>query len=785
MRLSRRGLLAGTAACGGLLVAWMLAPRVYDAPLAPGAGETAFGAWLKIGSDGVITVAVPELEMGQGVTTILPQIVAMELGADWRQIAIEPAPVSGAYANLPLAARWAPLWRPVVVGSLAESAIESLADEPDDLLLRRWAQASSFMVTAEGTSLPAYERACREAGAAARAMLQMAAAQQWDVAWEECEASAGFVTHEGKRLSFGELAARAARFYPPDPPPLRPAPPADPSPATLSSAGFKERAIAFPRLDLPAKVDGSYLFAGDVRLLGMAHVAIRHGPRAQAELTGFNHEAARDQAGLIGVVRGKRFLAAAAENWWAAEQALDKMAPRFAVTDLVESERIAAELDAALLSGPQHRVAARGIYEQGEEVSDRYDLSLRYDVAPAVHATLETASATARLTDGRLELWIASQAPERARAAAAKAIGLSTADVVLYPMPAGGSFDRRLEHDHAIEAALIAREIGRDHGRPVQLTWSRWQEQLSLHPRPPAAAALGVRLGPDGRIAALRARIACPPAAREFGRRLFANATPWAAIAASAGEADPLALAGALPPYGIPHIAVDHVPVRIALPAGRMRANADGITAFMVESLIDEIAVRGGEEPLSYRIAMLGDDPRLVECLQRAARLAQWDGGGAGGATGGAAQGLACHRMGHQPGEPGSGGRIAVIAEISRGEGGMRATRLVAAVDIGRLVNRDIAMQQIEGGLIYGLGLALGAATGYERGLPTRRRLSQLSLPTLADCPEILVELIESDAPPFDPGEIGVPAVAPALANAVHAATGLRLRRLPLFGDLA
>ena len=749
-------MLAGAAAGGGLLLAWTLMPRTYGAPLDPGQGETAFDAWLRIGRDGVVTVAVPQLEMGQGVTTILPQIVAMELGADWRQVAVEPAPISGAYANFPLAARWAPLWRP------AGGILPGLTDEPDDLLLRRWAEANRFTATAEGTSLAAYEQACCEAGASARALLQMAAAERWDVPWEECEAAEGFVIHEQRRARFADLAEEAAGFDPPSPPPLRPEPPAAPARA------IEDEGIAYPRLDLPAKVDGSYLFAGDVRLPDMVFAAIRRGPKPQAELTGHDLAASSEQRGLLGVVRGKRFLAALGETWWAAEQALERMAPRYAVTGIVESSEIEAALDEGLLRGSAERVEERGT---GDAEVDRFPLVRRYDFAPAVHATIETASATARLAGGRLELWIASQAPEQARQAAAKAIGLSASDVVLYPMPAGGSFDRRLEHDHAIEAALIARQAAETLGRPVQLTWSRWQEQLALHPRMPAAAALGARLAADGRIDAFRARIACPPSAREFGRRLFAGRTPWAAIDEVAGEADPLAVEGAMPPYAIPNVAIGHVPVRLTLPSGRMRANAHGLTCFMVESFIDEIAHERGEEPLSWRIAMLGEDLRLAQCLQRAARLAGWGGGARG-----SGEGLACHRMG----EAQDGGRIAVVANATRGEGGMRIRRLVASVDIGRVINRDIALQQIEGGLVFGLGLALGSATEYAQGLPTNRRLAQLNLPTLADCPEIVVDLVSSNAPPFDPGEIGVPAVAPAIANALYAATGLRLRRLPL-----
>ncbi|BBC71920.1 xanthine dehydrogenase [Altererythrobacter sp. B11] len=757
MRVSRRAVMAGAAAGGGLFAAWWLMPRSYPAPLTPEEGEAAFGAWLKIDPAGVVTVAVPELEMGQGVTTLLPQIVAMELGADWRQVAVAPAPVSAAYANYPLAAKWAPLWQP---------AIPPLEDSPDDLLLRRWAERNRFMATADGMSLPAYELPCREAAAAARAMLCMAAADEWGVAWEECDTQAGFVTHGDQRLSFAALAQAAGGYTPPDPPPLRTEPPADPSRALPGDADLRE--LPFPRLDLPAKVDGSMLFAGDIRLPDMAFAAIRHGPVDHSELTGFDRAAAAGHRGLLGVVRGKRWLAAVGETWWAAERALDAMAPLFRVHALADSTKIEEALDAAVRRGTPQRVALRG---DGDAGMERPDFALRYDVMPAAHGTIETASCTARLSGGRLELWLAAQAPERARAAAAAALGMAVEDVVLYPMPAGGSFDARLEHDHAIEAALIAREAG----RPVQLIWSRWQEQLMERPRPPVSAVLSAKLGPEGRIQTFRARLAVPPAAREFGRRQFGNLTSWAAMEAVEGEADPMALEGMMPPYAIANVAVDHVPVRLPLPSGRLRANAHGYTCFMVESFIDEVALRAGQEPLSYRIGLLGEDLRLAQCLQRAARLGEWGGGEAG-----SGQGIACHRMGARPDESGGSGRIALIATAAAGEGGVRVRRLSAAVDIGRVINRDIALQQIEGGLLFGVGLALGSAMEYEKGLPRQARLSALDLPTLADSPEIRVELIESDAEPFDPGEIGVAPVAPAIANALFSATGLRLRRLPL-----
>jgi isoquinoline 1-oxidoreductase beta subunit len=751
MQLTRRGLLAGAAVGGGLLVAWTLWPRSYDPPLAPGRGEWAFGAWLKIARDGVVTVAVPQLEMGQGVTTLLPQVIAVELGADWRQIAVEPAPVSGAYANVPLAAKWAPLWMPLAPG---------LADDPGDSLARRLAEEADFVATAEGTSLAAFEQPCRLAAATARSMLMQAAADRWDVGWEECDTAEGFVVHSGKRLSFGELAEVAAEYEALDPPPLRPEPASErPLP------GESEGEMRFSRLDLPAKVDGSFLFAGDVRLPGLLYAAIRHGPVGDAALLSFDEHAA-GRRGLARVVKAKRWIAALGETWWTAEQALEAMDPRFRIRGPVDTAAIEQALDEALREGEATRIATRG---DGDSGLGEPDLTLRYEIAPATHATLETASATARLADGRLELWLASQAPERARAAAAKAAGIGEDEVVLYPLAAGGSFDRRLEHDHAIEAAILAREAS---PRPVQLIWSRWQEALAGRPRQPLAALVSGWTDEGSTVEGLRLRVAMPAAAKEFGRRLFANKTAGAAIAATADEADTLAFDGALPAYAIPAIAVDHVPARTGLPAGRMRGNSHAWLAFLVESFVDEVAARAGREPLSYRIEMLGQDARLAECLQRAARLAQWDGGAQQ-----SGQGIACWRI---PGEDRGGGRIACVATARAGEGGVRVGKLAAAVDIGRIVNLDIARQQIEGGLIFGMSLALGSALTFEHGLPVGGRLTALNLPVLADCPEIAVDFIESSAPPFDPGELGVAVAAPAIANALHSATGLRLRRLPL-----
>jgi len=750
MEVTRRGILIGALAGGGLAVGYLLRPRSFPLPLEPVMGEIAFDAWITIAGDGVITVSVPQIEMGQGITTLLPQIVAVELGADWRQIAVEPAPPNANYANLPLAARWADLWMPL---------LPSLADDPGSPITRRWAQDNRFTATADGMSLAAYELPAREAAATVRAMLSKAAAARWDVSWEQCTTSNGFVVYGKQRASFAELAEEAVAFNPPDPPPLRPGA-AGEAPQDFP-VGMRPR---FPRLDLPSKVDGSHLFAGDVRLPGMVFAAIRHGPVGQSQLDSYDGDAALGMRGLLSVVKGEDWLAAVAKSWWTAEQALDQMRPLFKSSGLADSAGIEEALDKALRFGAAERLHEVG--DPDEILESKFDLARRYDVGPALHGSIETASAAARLSNGRLELWVAAQAPEAARQAAADALGMKVRDVVLYPVPAGGSFDRRLEHGHAVEAAIIARETG----KPVSLVWSRRQEQLAGWPRSPVAAVLGARTGRRGDLVGWRARLAMPPNAKEFGRRLFGGESPWEAMRSSAGEADALAMEGAIPPYDVPNLAVEQVPTEIGLPAGRLRGNAHSYTAFFNESFIDELAHQAQREPLSYRIAMLGHDLRLAECLQRVAAMADWGGGGEN-----SGQGLACHVIG--------GGRIAAIATARRGESGVRVDKISAIADIGRIVNIDIARQQVEGGLIFGLGLAVGSGTNYENGYSASRTLGDLGLPLLADCPDIEVDFVESEAEPSDPGELGVAVAAPAIANALFSATGLRFRRLPLFSE--
>ena len=743
--LSRRQLLIGGGVGAGLLVAWSLWPRKYLPNLRAAKGEHLFGPWLKIAEDGKVIIGIPQSESGQGVYTALAQIVAGELGADWRSVAVQPVSASPLFTNELLAREWAPAFLPESlitqnVGAVANSIIGELATR------------DSFVITGGSSSIRQFEKPCREAGAVARALLCQAAAARWDTDWENCETAKGFVVFGKKRLAFAELVADAAELTPPDPIPLRPSP--------KNHLSGRDA----PRLDLSAKVDGSASFAGDIRLPDMLYASIRGGPIGDTTLKSANVKAATKMRGIVNVVRTDHWIAAVATNWWAANKALDAMAPVFTTKgQLADSGQIAQALSDAITKGPGTRLVKAGDVEASlaKEAGTRV-FKADYSVAAAVHAPIETRSATASYNGGRLQIWIASQAPADVGVAAAKAIGIDPNDVVVYPVFAGGSFDRNFDNLIAAQIAVIAEEVE----RPVQLVWSRPEDFMRDHVRSPALGRMTGAIDRDGQVAGLAVRVAAASTMRELANRLGGDSIDDARENAG-GEFDVFAIEGAVPPYAIPNMTIDHFPVKLPVPTGPWRSMAHSHNCFFVECFIDELAQKAGVEPLSYRMQMLVGQTRLARCLTGVATMAGWDGG-----LSGSSKGLACHSM--------RGSHIAIIASARTAETGVRVDRISAMVDCGRLINPDLARQQIEGGIVFGLAQALGAATDFESGLPTARRLRDIDLPRLADVPEITVELARNDEAPGGASELGVPAVAPAIANALFSAAGIRLRELPL-----
>jgi isoquinoline 1-oxidoreductase beta subunit len=733
--INRRNLLVFGGLGVGLIVAWAGWPRGYRPNLATAPGETAFGAYLKIGRDGQVIVAVPQAEHGQGVYTALAQIVADELGADWRTVGVEAAPISPLYAN--------PAGAAYLFGAGYPHVAPAIRDE-------HWRRAA-MMVTAGSTSIRRFEEPARQAGAAARVLLCQAAAARWDADWRNCETADGFVVMDKRRLRFAELAEAAASGTVPDELPLR-----------IGDEG-RLTGRSVQRLDVPAKVDGSANFAADIRLPDMVFASIRQGPRASSRLLSTDKAAANRVRGVVAVVETEHWAAAVANNWWAANQGLVALAPRFSSAGaLPDDASIARALDTAL-RGEGRRAAALG--DVAAVFAGARLVEADYAVAASVHGAVETPAATAQWQNERLELWLATQAPALAQAAAARAIGISTAQVTVHPMLIGGSFGAALEVAVAAQAAVLAVRLR----RPVQLTWSRGETALHDPVRAPAKARMTARLAANGTILGWQARIAVAATGSELAARLLPDDRLRALAAIlPGGAADGYALSGALPPYRIPALAIDHHPAEIGVPAGHLRGGADGYNAFFTECFMDELAHAAGSEPVSYRIGMLGGDVRLARCLSTAASLGGWDGG-----VPGSGQGIACHSM--------AGSSIAVLAEVHVDAGGCaRVDRLVAAADVGRAINPDIVRQLIEGGLIFGAACATGATTGYRAGLATTRLYGDLDLPIAATAPEVTVELIQSGADPGGVSDLGVPAVAPAIANALRAATGVRRRTLPL-----
>jgi isoquinoline 1-oxidoreductase beta subunit len=695
--VSRRTLLVGGGAGVGLIVAFLAWPKREGSPLRAGARERVFGPFLRIATDGKVTLAVPQVETGQGIWTGLAQIAADELGAAWENMAVEPAPQGAAYANGLIALEY-------------------------DVTTR---------ITAQSSSIRAFEQPLREAAAVARAMLCEVAADRWGVRAAECDAEGGFIIHEGKRLAFGDVSADAAGLKPPDRPQLRP-----------QGAG-KLAGEALPRLDLPAKSDGGLRFASDVRLPKMIFASVRMPPPG-GRLTGFSREGAKRQQGLIDLVVRDDWLAALGETWWAADRALVRTRPRFTGKDVSD---IGPQLADLLEAGDSERIFEQGDYF--EAIEGRTPLAATYAVAPTPHHSLEPPSAVARFIGDRLEVWAATQIPDLARAAAAQAGNVEIGDVTIYPMPigdgSGGTFD--------LNVISIAVELAKHANRPVSLALSPAVAQNQDAARPPTLARLAALPAPDGTIAAWRARIA-------------GMAGLEASLARAQGKDVPVFRPDAAPPYGIAAIRIDAIDARLPIRTGYMRGGNEAMIAFATESFIDEIARAQGAEPLAYRMGMLGGSPRLAQAIMTAAAIGGWDGGGAGSNLG-----LAC--TSHY------GSHIGLLAEATVGaDQSIKVSRLVAAVDAGRIVNAGLVRQQIEGGLLAALAASTILAPEYVGGMP-RATAMRSGYERLRDVPNIEVELIQSDEAPGGVSGLGMAVLAPAVANAIAAGTGKRLRNLP------
>lgn len=645
--------------------------------------------FLAIDEDGATTIWLTRSEMGQGVFTALPMIVAEELDADWSTVRVEQAPANRNYGNQ---------------ATVASTSVSDLWEE------------------------------LREAGAIARSMLVNAAAASWEVDCEECSTDGGWVLHtpSGRRASYGTLAPLAATLdVPTDAPRKR-----------REDQRLLGRPI--PRLDTPPKTDGSATYGLDIRLPGMRFAAIARPPALGAQLRGFDAAAALAIEGVHGAIAIESGVAVIAESTWLAFRGRDALEVRWSVgarsfsTDALFERMRASEGGAEARKDGDVEAALRGAART---------LEATYEVPYLAHACMEPINCTARIAEGRCEIWAPTQHPQRAQEAAAALTGFALADCHVRVPFLGGGFGRRAEVIEVREAVALAMHTS---PRPVQVVWSREDDIRHDFYRPPALHAFTVGLDAAGAPLVWRDRIVSP-----------------SMEGAAEGEIDGLAVDGARElPYAIEHVEVLYRAVDAPLPMGIWRSVGHSANAFAVESMIDECAAAAGVDPLRFRMQRLEGVARAV--LDRAEAMARWD----EGAPPGRGRGVAVHTC--------FGSTCAQIAEVSVEDGRVRVHRVWAAVECGQVVNPNTIAAQIEGGIVFGLSAALHGEITVERGAVVQRNFHDYPALRIDEMPEVEVSILDSERAPGGVGELGVPMIAPAVTNAIFAATGIRARRLPI-----
>jgi isoquinoline 1-oxidoreductase subunit beta len=740
------GLVGGAFVVGGY---YFYRPRdrlrLPAFPLAP-KGESWVTGWLRIGTDGRVTVAVPRQEMGQGITTALPMLVAEELDCDPARLAFEQAPIDPLYANATMIADGVP-FRPDDHGWLARLARHS-----------QYKLGELLGVQATGGSSGVRDgwEVMRHAGAAARAMLIAAAAARWNVSAAQCRAERGRVLYSDRSLGFGELAADAAR----QPIPARP--------ALKDPSQYRVIGTSLPRLDVAEKTEGRAQFGIDARLPGQQYAAIAQCPVFGGSLKRADASKAKGMPGVRAVVEleatstSAAAVAVVADRWWRAKAALEAM-------DIAWNDGPNAKLDSAAQRATYEALLENGDARVYESVGDPLPLiaeakqliEARYEVPYLAHATMEPINCTALVKDGYCEIRLGNQAPTLVKWLAAGAAGVERAKVSVQTPFLGGGFGRRSEMDVVVQAAAIARQLP---GTPVQLLWSREEDMQHDVYRPMALSRFRCTLDRGGRIDAWVNRVVSQSCTGELTARLLPQA-------ASDLMKDKTTVEGAFDlPYAMPNRLVEHVLAHQPVPVGFWRSVGHSYNAFFVEGFLDEVAQAAGRDPYEYRRALLAGAPRHLRVLETAARQAGWGAPLPPRSGRGIALAESFHSIAAQ------------VAEVEvAADGALRVKRVVCAIDCGKAVNPGIVAAQMESGIVYGLSAALYGEITLKDGRVEQSNFPNYEVVRLADCPAIETHIVDSGWEHLGGvGEPGTPPIAPAVANAVFAATGKRLRRLPL-----
>ncbi len=703
--VSRRDFMrAGIAAGAGLTLAIYLpgcsprAPVVTGPPFVP-------NAWLKIGTDGVVTVVVDKSEMGQGVLTSLPQMIMEELDGDWTTVKVEEAPVGPQYVNA----------------------------------------AFGMQGTGGSTSVRISMQPLREAGARARAMLVAAAAQQWGIDPSACSTENGYVKETGKRrkLSYGELTVAAAAMPVPETVTLK-----DPKDFTLIGKSIR-------RLDLQSKVTGTAGFGIDAHTPGMFVAVVARTPVLGATATGFSAEAALAVPGVKQVVQIASGVAVVATGYWAAIKGREALQVTWSKSPMagVSSATLAAKYK-ALASKPgvtaRHDGDPAGALRRAAKV-----VEATYTAPYLAHACMEPMNCAASVEADKVTVWAPTQFQSGVEMIATQFTGLPASAVTVHTTYLGGGFGRRFELDFVIDAVQTSQAVG----APVKVIWPREDDIRHDYFRPATYSTLTAGLDAGNQMTAWSQTVVTPSIMTRFTAAFgpLPNGVDGTSVEGTADVA-----------YGIPNFHCGWVDAEVGVPIGFWRSVGHSQNGFIAECFMDEVAQAAGADPYEFRRKHLANSPRNLGVLELAATKAGWG----TPLPAGRARGIA---MVHS-----FGSHAAQVAEVSIEDGKVRVHRVVCAIDCGVVVNPDIIAAQMESSVVYGLTAALYGNITLENGAVVQGNFDTYPVLRIDEMPVVEVHIVPSTEAPGGVGEPGTPPIAPAVANALFALTGKRIRTLPI-----
>jgi isoquinoline 1-oxidoreductase beta subunit len=703
---SRRALLRGGLA-GVFVLGFHLPAHAVNEPEQPPdntEGKFAPNAFIRIDRSGQTTLVMPQVEMGQGVYTAIPMILAEELDADFGKVTLEHAP-------------------------------------PDDKLYGN--PLFGIQVTGNSNSIRSFWKPLRVAGATARLMLVRAAAQQWQVDPASCTTANGIVSHapSGRTVGYGELVDGVNSQAVPQDPPLK-----DPKNFTLIGKPLK-------RLDTPNKTDGKVVYGIDAMLPGMKFATLAQCPEFGGKVAHVDDSAAKKVPGVQQVIVLDDLVAVVGDHMWAAKKGLDALVvtwnegpyAKIDSSDIWNDLRTASAKDGVVAKSVGD--IAKGL-TQGERVDAEYELPF------LAHATMEPLNCTVHVTADSCEVWTGTQVLPRVQQFAAQAAGLPLEKVKAYNHFLGGGFGRRLEADMVAAAVRIGKQVD----GPVKVVWTREEDIQHDIYRPVYRDVISATLS-EGKIAAWKYRVAGSSIFSRWAPSVFVNGIDIDAVDSAVDN-----------PYDIPHFQVEYVRAEPpAVPTGFWRGVGPNNNVFATESFMDELARKAGADPIAFRIGMLDKTPRLKAALQMVAEKSGWG------------QPLPARTGRGVCAQPSFGSFIATVVEAEVDEHGeVYLRRVTSAVDTGIAVNPDIIAAQLQGGLIFGLTAALWGEITIERGRVRQSNFNNYRMLRIDEVPRIDVHVIKSNEDPGGIGETGSVAGPPALRNAIYAATGVALRRLPI-----